>query len=428
MNLYRRQGRPSFYLAVPTPDGRWVKRSTGTEHRATAQAIGRMIADLRHQREWELLDAVACGSLMLGELYDAYRMEDLDGLRARRADVDLTAYLDGWSKWLEARVTAGTMKEYQMQVRTFLGDDAPFPRSRLTKAGVAHWLATLPVSGPTMRHYFAALQSFVSYMRELGVVTDDPLRDVTLPRAGRPRGVFLPLPSALQVVEGSEQPFRAIFALAYGGGLEVSAILRLTETDVDRARKAVRARGTKAWARDRIAYVADWAWPAIEQHLATLTPGERLFRGVDRWQVGDAHRDRCRVLGLEGYRLHDSRHFFAVEALRGGTPAELVARQLGHKDTAMVSKVYGRFIPQDREYDFWRAKVRAAQEEKWGVFGTKGGTESKPAEPAESEAAALTFDEGGAYEEDRRIPNATRPRMSSPGARVASEGGPWRET
>jgi integrase len=94
--------------------------------------------------------------------------------------------------------------------------------------------------------------------------------------------------------------------------------------------------------RDRVVRVAEWAWPYLQQHLASLTPGERLVRGLNRWQVGDAHRARLTALGLPHHRVHDSRHFYAIRAIRAGTPYELVARQLGHADIAMVAKVYGR--------------------------------------------------------------------------------------
>ena len=96
---------------------------------------------------------------------------------------------------------------------------------------------------------------------------------------------------------------------------------------------------------------ADWAWPHVEKHLATLTPGERLFRGISRWDAGDAHRERLTARRLTGYRLHDSRHHWAVRMVRAGMPLELVARQLGHRDVVMVAKVYGRFVPTHQERD-----------------------------------------------------------------------------
>lgn len=120
----------------------------------------------------------------------------------------------------------------------------------------------------------------------------------------------------LRLVEGASPPYQAIFALAYGAGLEISAILALVDADVNPAERQVRARGTKAWTPDRPARVANWAWPYVEAHLASVLPGERVFRGVDRWMAGDVHRERLRALGLVGYRLHDARHHWAVRMAR----------------------------------------------------------------------------------------------------------------
>jgi integrase len=145
----------------------------------------------------------------------------------------------------------------------------------------------------------------------------------------------------------------------------VSAILSLVDADVDQAARQVRARGTKAWTRDRLARVADWAWPFVAEHVATVLPGERVFRGLDRWAVGEAHRQRLRALGLEGYRLHDARHHWAVRMARAGAPFELIARQLGHRDVAMVAKVYGRFKPDTEERDRWERIAAARDAEKW---------------------------------------------------------------
>jgi integrase len=169
----------------------------------------------------------------------------------------------------------------------------------------------------------------------------------------------------LRVIEGAPQPYRAIFALAYGAGIEVSAILSLVDTDVDPAARQVRARGTKAWTRDRIARVADWSWPFVAEHLAGVMPGERVFRGINRFQASETHRERLRALGLTGYRLHDARHHWAVRMARSGAPFELIARQLGHRDVTMVAKVYGRFKPDSEERDRWERIAAARDAEKW---------------------------------------------------------------
>jgi integrase len=375
--VYRRRGTDLWLVAVPTRTGR-TKRSTGTTHRGTAKAIERMLVDLgaSGQRAWDLLDRVEANTLSLGDLFDAYRLNDLDGLRERLRDVDLSEHVDGWAAWLADRVRPDTAAHYVAHVRTLIPVDGSYQRSQFTAAAIATWLAgrtrlvqkrkpgkspprrkenpaPAPVSASTRRKYLAAMQSFATYLVAVGVLTTNPTRDVDAPPAPRPRVVELELSDVKRIVDGAQSPFRALFALLYGAGVEISAALACIDGDVDTARREVRARGTKAHSRDRVVRVAEWAWPYVEAHLATLTPGERLFRGLTRWQVGDVHRDRLKALGLPHHRVHDSRHFYAVRAVRAGTPYELVARQLGHADVQMVARVYGRYAPRSDERDRW---------------------------------------------------------------------------
>ena len=60
--------------------------------------------------------------------------------------------------------------------------------------------------------------------------------------------------------------------------------------------------------------------------------------------------------------MRDQRHTYAVRAIRAGTPAELVARQLGHANAVLVHKVYGRFLPRQEERDRWE-KIAHLQDE-----------------------------------------------------------------
>jgi len=63
-------------------------------------------------------------------------------------------------------------------------------------------------------------------------------------------------------------------------------------------------------------------------------------------------------------------------------PLELVARQLGHRDVAMVAKVYGRFVPNTQERNRWESIAAALDAEKWGPGGVSGGaSDAKPLEP-----------------------------------------------
>ena len=48
--------------------------------------------------------------------------------------------------------------------------------------------------------------------------------------------------------------------------------------------------------------------------------------------------------GLKYRRMYETRHTFASWALGVGELPEWVARTLGHVDTAMIYKTYGRYI------------------------------------------------------------------------------------
>jgi integrase len=197
---------------------------------------------------------------------------------------------------------------------------------------------------------------------QVGVLEINVARSVEAPPLNRPRAVEIPLADVRRVIDNAEGPYRGLFALLYGAGVEISAALTCVESDVDVQRREVRARGTKAHTRDRVVRVAEWAWPYLEKHLDSVLPGERLFRALDRKTIGDVHRARLVALGIPHHRVHDSRHFYAIRAVRAGTPYELVARQLGHADVQMVATRYGRYAPRSDERDRWE-KIAAQFDE-----------------------------------------------------------------
>ena len=64
--------------------------------------------------------------------------------------------------------------------------------------------------------------------------------------------------------------------------------------------------------------------------------------------------------------MYETRHTFASWALAAGESPEWVARTLGHVDTSMVYKTYGRYIPNLTRQDgsaFERQLTKAMQSE-----------------------------------------------------------------
>lgn len=378
-----------YFVRVPLRSGGSVKKTTASTDRHTAKRMEAMVLELASRHEWELLDVVTGGdrrtldgetgrvvrtvdTLPLAQLFTAHASNTLGELRARLQCVDLTEHLDGWMEWMRGRLgrEAEAVARYPVYVRTFMPNGAPFPRAELKPRRIAEWLNALTVASPTRRKYRAALASFAKYLTTIGVLATNPVREVEPPRAGKARDKYLEHGQVLELLLKLPEPYRTLEALMHGTGMEISAALRVTRTDVDALAMTARARGTKTEARDRTCTVSEWAWPYVERHLATVPeePDALLFPGLNRWTASDVHREACKALGgaFTGYRIHDARRSYAVRLVRVGAPMEVAAAQLGHASTAMVAKVYGRFKPAHDEVRKWErlAAARDAEMEK----------------------------------------------------------------
>jgi len=362
MSIYRR-GK-LWTVRVPTRSGQ-VARATGTSDRALARGMERMLELLgpKGRRDWELLDAVADDRITVSQLYDAYAANELEKLREQLKDIDLAEYLDPWMRSVEGRLsrTGGTAERYRLHVESLIVTGERFPRSELNHAKLTEWFSGLSVGPSTKRKYHAAMSSFCEYLRMVEVLKQNPMRDVQAPSAAPSRVRYLEHDDVLALVEAQAEPFRTLCALVHGTGLEISAALSLKRRDVDTLRREVRAKGTKNENRIRLAAVEGWAWRYLEAHIATLLPNADLFGGMTRWAASDAQRAACKALQIEDYRLHDARHTYAVRAIRAGASFEVVGGQLGHADTTMAVRVYGRFKPTQEEARDWE-RIAAAQD------------------------------------------------------------------
>jgi integrase len=129
---------------------------------------------------------------------------------------------------------------------------------------------------------------------------------------------FYEVDAARRIVEAQpDLARRALMALLYRTGAEVSVALKLTGADVDPAAKRIRAAGTKTYTRDRMARVADWAWPLFWSYAKGHLPTARLWReSLTRFTVSDWHRETVKALELPAYPLKNARHHWAVRMLR----------------------------------------------------------------------------------------------------------------
>jgi hypothetical protein len=106
-----------------------------------------------------------------------------------------------------------------------------------------------------------------------GLYLRNPMDDVDAPPEKRPPIKFYELDAVERIVGAqASEPLRVLFTLLYGTGIEISTALRLTRADVSLGTREIRAAGTKAHTRHRVAIVAEWAWPAIERYVRSMLP------------------------------------------------------------------------------------------------------------------------------------------------------------
>jgi site-specific recombinase XerD len=364
MSIYKR-GK-TFFVYVPTREGGRLVRTTETTDKPLARQIDSMLLRLAAKRDWLFLDAIAEGRLTVGGLFDADVRNDLDSLRGRLNDVDVSTHIAAWIAAVRActSVTSDTAQQYLTKVRSLVPEGSQLLRSDLTYARLTEWLSQLPVGPSTKRKAKAAMSSFCEYLLRSEIIEANPMRAVKAPRAGAPRMRWLEYSEMLQLVEAHDERYRVLCALLHGTGIEISAALKLKAGDFNRVRKDVRARGTKTHTRDRVAVIAKWAWKYVEPELSRMLPSALLFPNTDRWRALDALKAACKKVGFEDYRLHDARHSYAVLAIRHGAPFEVVAAQLGHSNIGQVVKVYGRFRPSDEEKRRWEGRLEMSETER----------------------------------------------------------------
>lgn len=268
--LFRKRG--IFQLYVPGRSA-FRQRSSGTSDPTLARKIKRMIEDLRDEQQWDVLDAVLSGRLTLPSLYAEYAGNNVARVRANLASVDLSSHLDAWGDWVMGNSgTEQTVATYRAQVDTLVTQG--FQLSALTAQAISQWLTGLPdITTGTRRKYLYALKSFLRYLREIGVTSEDPTRLVRSPKKNPPRLRWESQANDERIVKAAPAGYRALFAFIKATGAEVSAALATLRRDIDLDDALAHVRGSKNERRNRHdAIIEPWALPILGEHCRTLTP------------------------------------------------------------------------------------------------------------------------------------------------------------
>lgn len=316
--LFRRATSPVWYGSYYT-GGKRVTRSTQQLDKRAAAAV---------LREWERRASdpahAAAHETTLG---DALQNLMRDRVLRGRAEGTLDCY----------RVKGG-------HVTRILGEDLPLRRvtARAVDAFVDQRLAE-GAARNTIHKELTALRGALRVAKRRGEFSADiaaVMPDSFSPEY-KPRERYLTAAQAQALLAELEPDRAARVAFILATGARWSESDRARVADVDLARGVVRLRGTKTEASWRLVPAVGWAVPLLEHSLS-----ERGGAGVEMFTSwGNVRRDlaaACRRAKIPAATPNDLRRTCGTWWRQHEVEPHLIGALLGHRDSRMVERVYGR--------------------------------------------------------------------------------------
>ena len=313
------------------------------------------------------------------KLHDLIRKQD-QGLPLVTSQMPLREYLKQWLESITHRVRRKTFVDYEVAVRLHIVPS--LGHIRLDKLTPEHvdkaWTARLRdgASASVVQYAHLRLSKALNDAMKRNLIFRNPCQGVSPPRASGkemhpPDAVAIHrLPGAAKNTEYYEPLYTAFYT-----GLRRGEILALRwgDVDLDMAtisvnRSIYRGKGGDSIYQD--------PKTAKGRRLVSLTPSTALMllslrerQQADGLLLGYAvnedspvfhYRDGRPILprgfsgaftkimrraGLEGYRLHDSRHAHATLMLRQGIHPKIVQERLGHAKVETTLNIYSHVTP-----------------------------------------------------------------------------------
>ena len=259
----------------------------------------------------------------------------------------------------ERGLSAHTIQGYRRDLAVFVGylesqgiRDWPMIDARVVRGFVA-WRHRNSVGGRSIQRGLSALRTFFEFCMREAMMTRNPARAVSAPKASRrlPNTLDTDRTGALVALDG-EDPLslrdRAMLELTYSSGLRLSELCGLAVADVDLEGGLVKVLGKGRKVRvvpvGRHAREAVRAWLAVRADLAD--PGEnalfvsRRGRRISARTVQARFAKRALERGI-GVHVHPHmlRHSFATHLLESSGDLRAVQELLGHADIG-TTQVY----------------------------------------------------------------------------------------
>jgi integrase len=244
------------------------------------------------------------------------------------------------------------------QLQKWLHDLTKLPPRLRTKAGQPQQHRPLDDSEDAVRRrrssanrIFTTLRAALNYVwREKKVASDAEWRRVEpFRKVDSARVRYLKVAEAQRLINASDLEFQPLLRAALETGCRYGELTRLEVQDFNLDAGTVAVRQSKS-GKSRHVVLTDEGQAVFRQLAAGRNSEELLLRRADGGAWGKGHQHAfmaaaCARAKIKPIGIHGLRHTWASLAVMAGVPLMIVARNLGHVNTAMVEKHYGHLAP-----------------------------------------------------------------------------------
>ncbi|PPG61630.1 tyrosine-type recombinase/integrase [Rathayibacter sp. AY1C5] len=281
--------------------------------------------------------------------------------------ITLASYFAEWStRQVWARGTATAMS---LAVRRCTFADVEL--GKLRRSHVETWIKSMSAEGlaaGTIRTRTNNVRAVLRGALRDRLIGSDPSEGVTLPR-GRKAEHAMRVPSPEEVgavLDSAEEWFRPFVALCAFAGLRLGEAAGAQVSDVDFLRRQLHVQRQvqrvsagvveitpPKYGSERVVYLPDELVLLLGRHVEQVG-----VRGDEGWlfvggggqpphqnTVGYWWRSTVARAGVDAFRLHDLRHFYASGLIADGCDVVTVQRALGHAKATTTLETYSHLWP-----------------------------------------------------------------------------------
>jgi len=350
-------------------------------------------ANLRYAQRLrgEILNAIERGTFDYSHYFpQSKRAKQLGHVNANPLMGDLLAqFLIQAEQTLQPSTVIGYRKVCQAHLLPTFGR---IPIRKLTPAFIRQWISQLKLTTKAVKNILTPLRAVLSEAVNDDIIEKNPLDRIVLRKLlnkETSKTDYVPDPFDRKEIQAllahAEGQVKHLIQLGFFTGLRPSELIALEWGDIDwvngivhisRAVVARQEKTTKTKAGKRDILLLPPALEALQAQKAyTFLEGKRVFHNPSHnkpWvcdnQLRECHWRRLfRLSGVRYRNPYQMRHTYASMLLSAGENMLWIAKQMGHRDTEMIIKTYGKWIPNTDVktgyqpiYDWGRALVSTA--------------------------------------------------------------------